>query len=69
MLRSLLVLLACASLAPAAPNVLFVFTDDQRFDTIAALGNQEIQTPTLDALVKRGCTFTNAYCQGGQSGA
>ncbi|MFT5369138.1 MAG: arylsulfatase A-like enzyme, partial [Candidatus Latescibacterota bacterium] len=27
------------------PNVLFFFTDDQRFDTIHALGNSEIQTP------------------------
>lgn len=46
------------------PNVLFVVADDQRFDTIAALGNREISTPNLDALVGRGFTFTNAYCQG-----
>ena len=51
------------------PNVLFVFTDDQRFDTIRALGNPEIETPTLDRLVQRGFTFTNAYCQGGMSPA
>jgi arylsulfatase A-like enzyme len=58
------------TIAPAAaPNVLLVYTDDQRFDTIAALGNKEIDTPTLDALVNRGFTFTNAYCQGGQSAA
>lgn len=65
----LLILLAVASSASARPNVLFVFTDDQRFDTIAALGNKEIITPTLDALVGRGFTFTNAYCQGGNSPA
>jgi arylsulfatase A-like enzyme len=46
------------------PNVLLVLADDQRFDTIRALGNEEIRTPTLDGLVARGFAFTNAYCQG-----
>ncbi len=62
-------LLVFAGGAAAKPNVLFVFADDQRFDTVAALGNKEIQTPTLDALVARGFTFANAYCQGGNSPA
>lgn len=43
------------------PNILFIMTDQQRFDTIAALGNPEIYTPNYDRLVKRGITFTNAY--------
>jgi choline-sulfatase len=43
------------------PNVLFIMTDQQRFDTIAALGNEQIYTPNLDRLVRRGVTFTNAY--------
>lgn len=43
------------------PNVLFVMTDQQRFDTIAALGNSDISTPNLDRLVRRGVSFTNAY--------
>lgn len=47
------------------PNILFLFTDDQRFDTIRALGNTEIATPNLDALVGRGTAFTNAYIMGG----
>ncbi len=61
-----LVALACDSRLTAAekPNVLFVLADDQRFDTIAALGNGEIKTPNLDKLVARGFTFGNAYCQG-----
>src|SRR5215217_5496646 len=50
--------------AAPKPNVLFVLADDQRFDTIAALGNREIITPNLDKLVARGFTFGNAYCQG-----
>lgn len=42
------------------PNILFVLTDDQRPDTIRALGNLAILTPNLDALVKNGTAFTRA---------
>ena len=51
------------------PNVLVIFTDDQRFDTIRALGNQNIHTPHIDSLVNGGTSFTNAYIMGGNSGA
>lgn len=51
------------------PNVLFFFTDDQRFDTIGALGNQQIKTPHMDALVKQGTAFTHAHIPGGTHGA
>ncbi len=53
----------------AKPNILFLFTDDQRFDTIAAVGNPEVITPNLDALVAGGTTFTHAHIPGGTSGA
>lgn len=43
------------------PNVLLIMVDQQRFDTIAALGNRTIYTPHLDRLVGRGLAFTNAY--------
>jgi arylsulfatase len=46
---------------PDRPNILYIMTDQQRFDTIAALGNDEIYTPNLDRLTRRGLTFTNAY--------
>lgn len=56
--------------APAKrPNVLFLFTDDQRFDTIRALGNPEIETPNLDRLAARGVAFTHAHIMGGTGGA
>lgn len=45
------------------PNVLYVMTDQQRFDTISALGNEIIHTPNFDQLVERGISFTNAYSQ------
>lgn len=50
--------------AKKRPNVLFLFTDDQRADTIRALGNQTIITPNLDKLANSGFVFRNAYCMG-----
>lgn len=46
---------------PEQPNILLVMTDQQRRDTIAALGNPIIRTPTLDRLVREGSAFTSAY--------
>ena len=44
------------------PNVLLLVSDDQRPDTIAALGNRLIRTPHLDALAARSTVFTRATC-------
>lgn len=46
------------------PNILFLFTDDQRPDCLGALGHPQVKTPNLDALVKSGFIFRNAYCLG-----
>ncbi len=51
------------------PNFLFLLADDQRADTIAAHGNQYIETPHLDRLVFRGFSFRSNYCLGSNSGA
>jgi arylsulfatase A-like enzyme len=51
------------------PNVLVLFADDQRADTIAALGNSHIRTPNLDRLVSQGTSFTRTYCMGSLQGA
>jgi arylsulfatase A-like enzyme len=51
------------------PNILFILADDQRWDTIGALGNWEIHTPNLDRLVERGFRFNNAYCMGSMTPA
>jgi arylsulfatase A-like enzyme len=51
------------------PNILFIFTDDQCFQTIAAHGYDEVETPNLDQLAKRGTSFTHAYNMGSWSGA
>ena len=51
------------------PNILFLFADDQRPDTIGALGNEFIETPGLDRLVAEGTSFLNNHCMGSTSGA
>ena len=45
------------------PNILWYCTDQQRFDTIKALGNPYVDTPNIDKLVESGVAFTHAYCQ------
>jgi len=47
----------------ARPNVLWICTDQQRWDTIRALGNAHLRTPNLDRLVESGVAFTHAHCQ------
>ena len=50
-------------------NVLFLLSDDQQWNAIAALGNAHIKTPNLDRIVNRGMTFTQTYCMGSWGGA
>lgn len=44
-----------------APNILFLFTDQQRKDTIHALGNERICTPALDSIAKEAVVFDSCY--------
>ncbi len=60
---------AFGSPVKVAPNILFLLSDDQRFDTIRALGNREIETPNLDRLVHNGFSFTHAHIMGAMQGA
>ena len=50
-------------------NILFILSNDQAPDTIAAYGNDAISTPNLDALAEAGMSFTRVYNQGSWSGA
>ncbi|MFC4989215.1 sulfatase family protein [Saliphagus infecundisoli] len=43
------------------PNVIFINTDQQRFDTICGLGAEHMETPNLDRLVEEGVTFTDCH--------
>ena len=55
--------------AAEKPDILFLFADDQCFETIGALKLTDIETPNLDRLMKRGTLFTHAYNMGSWSGA
>ncbi|MCH7535888.1 MAG: sulfatase-like hydrolase/transferase, partial [Bacteroidetes bacterium] len=43
------------------PNILFILTDDQRWDALGYTGNKVIQTPNLDKLAAQGTYFENAF--------
>lgn len=50
-------------------NIVYILSDDQRYNTIHALGNNQISTPNLDSLLKHGTSFTRAHIMGGRQGA
>ncbi|MFR9651398.1 MAG: sulfatase-like hydrolase/transferase [Rikenellaceae bacterium] len=57
-----LIAASCASEAEQPrPNILVLMTDDQSYSTIHAMGNDQVVTPNLDALVKEGVTFNRHY--------
>lgn len=68
-----LALIIASAIASASasdrPNILLLFADDQRADTVGAWGNSHISTPNIDSLVKRGFSFKRNYCFGSNSGA
>ncbi|MEM9802088.1 MAG: sulfatase-like hydrolase/transferase [Planctomycetota bacterium] len=77
-MRAILLCLAVVCLSPAVPgresvderpNILFLFADDQRVDTIRAWGNPGIATPSLDQIAASGASFRRAYCMGASHGA
>lgn len=59
--------------AAAKPNIILIMTDQQRADTIAAMGAHWMQTPHLDRLVNEGtayehCVVTSPVCVGARAG-
>jgi len=62
----LLAFTACTSTEQKAPeekkmNLIFILTDEQRFDTSAPYGNEKIKTPNLNLLGKEAVVFEKAY--------
>ena len=47
--------------AASRPNIIFLLTDDQRWNTLGCMGNTVIQTPNIDALAAAGVVFENAF--------
>jgi arylsulfatase A-like enzyme len=53
---------AAAGPQPAAkPNIIFLLTDDQRDNTLGAMGHPFVNTPNLDRLMRDSVRFRNAY--------
>jgi arylsulfatase A-like enzyme len=60
---------ACGSLSGSAsaagpirpPNLIFILTDDQRWNTLGCAGDPNIQTPHLDRLARQGVRFQNHF--------
>jgi arylsulfatase A-like enzyme len=44
------------------PNVVFIMTDQQRFDALSCAGNPVLSTPNLDRLAREGVRFSQATC-------
>ncbi len=67
-----LIWLACAC-TPGGdgqkPNILFIIADDQCYQTVHAMGGEEVISPSLDRLAGEGVAFTHAYNMGGWHGA
>lgn len=64
-------LLAGQAMAATAdkPNVMFIFADDQSYETIGAYGLTEVKTPNLDRLAAAGVSFTQCHNMGAWNGA
>jgi len=45
----------------ARPNILFIMTDDQRYDAMSCAGNEILKTPNMDRLAEQGLRFRNAF--------
>jgi arylsulfatase A-like enzyme len=43
------------------PNIVFIFSDQQRSDTLACYGNDWIKVPHLNSLADESFVFENAY--------
>src|SRR6476620_6537690 len=44
------------------PNVLFILTDDQRWDCLSCAGHPFLKTPHIDRIANEGVRFANAFC-------
>jgi N-acetylglucosamine-6-sulfatase len=54
-------LLSVAARAADRPNIVFVITDDQRWDAMGCAGHPFLKTPNMDRLAREGAMFTNAF--------
>lgn len=60
-LAVLLALAAAASPQAARPNIVFILTDDQRWDALGVEGHPFLRTPNIDRIAREGAHFRNAF--------
>lgn len=51
-----------AQVGAAPPNIVFLMTDNHRWNLLGCAGNDIIRTPHIDALAARGARFTESFC-------
>ena len=51
-----------ANVEARQPNVVFILTDDQRWDALGCMGNPHLETPNIDRLANEGVLFRNHFC-------
>jgi arylsulfatase A-like enzyme len=64
MFNALIALAGMLSLAGRTqdrPNIIFLLTDDQRWDALGCNGNARLKTPNIDELARSGANFRNAF--------
>ncbi len=52
---------ACRTAKPRRPNVVFIVTDDQRWDCLSCAGHPFLKTPNMDRIAAEGARFRNAF--------
>ena len=58
---SAVMLMANAAASDRAPNIVFIFVDDQGYYDLGCYGASEVETPRIDAMAKAGTRFTDYY--------
>ncbi|MCS1407839.1 MAG: Choline-sulfatase [Verrucomicrobia subdivision 3 bacterium] len=64
-----ILVLAAPIATVAKPNILFIFADDQAYDTLGPGDDPQVQTPHLDRLARQGAQFTHCFNMGSWTGA
>ncbi len=65
----LVLLTTCTGRKQARPNIILIIADDQSYNTLPVLGNNEVRAPNLERLAAQGTLFTHSYNMGGWHGA
>ena len=56
-----LAICSCTQKVHKKPNIIFLLTDDQRWDALGVNGNKQIETPNIDNIARQGVVFNNAF--------